>query len=85
MKQLIMNQKQITKEKKVFIDELKSMKRTLKRQDYGPHTKLFLKVWFDMIVDKFNKSKNGKDFQDSIHQLKSTTQFLVDNHYKLLY
>ena len=64
-----MNQKQIEKEKKVFIDELKSMKRTLKRQDYGPHTKLFLKVWFDMIVDKFNKSKNGKDFQDSIHIL----------------
>jgi len=81
---LKMNQKQIEKEKKVFIDEIESMRRTLKRQNYGRHTKIFLKVWFDMIEDMFNTSKNSKEFYDSIQQLKSTTQLLVDNHNNFL-
>jgi hypothetical protein len=84
-KMLKMNQQQIIKEKKVFIDELKSMRRTLKRQNYGIQTKIFLEVWFDMIEEKFNTSKNGKDFQNSIYEMKSTLQFLVDNHYNLLH
>ena len=84
-KMLKMNQQQIIKEKKVFIDELKSMRRTLKRQNYGIQTKVFLEVWFDMIEEKFNTSKNGKDFQNSIYEMKSTLQFLVDNHYNLLH
>jgi len=82
---LKMNQQQIIKEKKVFIDELKSMRRTLKRQNYGIQTKVFLEVWFDMIEEKFNTSKNGKDFHNSIYEMKSTLQFLVDNHYNLLH